>query len=86
MKNSQGVYNNLKNKIYSLGFWDAFGSANLIQTTRPCDSQKQQQQQQQKWCCRIVDFDLPADRRVKLRENKRKDKYPDFARERKKVW
>ena len=31
--------------------------------------------------CRIVDFDVPADNRVKLKESKKRVKYRDFARE-----
>ena len=31
--------------------------------------------------CRIVDFAVPADHRVKLKENEKKDKYLNFARE-----
>ena len=36
--------------------------------------------------CRIVDFAVPADHRVKLKESKKKDKYLDLARELKKLW
>ena len=35
--------------------------------------------------CRIVDFAVPADHRVKLKEREKKDKYLDFARELKKL-
>ena len=31
--------------------------------------------------CHIVDFDVSADHRVKLKENKKRDKYLDLARE-----
>ena len=36
--------------------------------------------------CKIVDFAVSADHRIKLKECKKKDKYLDFARELKKVW
>ena len=36
--------------------------------------------------CRIVDFAVPADHRVKLKESEKKDKYLDLARELKKLW
>ena len=36
--------------------------------------------------CRIVNFAVLADHRVKLKENEKKDKYPDLARELKKLW
>ena len=47
---------------------------------------KQQQQQQQKRTFKIVDFAVPADHRVKLKENEKKNKYPDLARVLKKLW
>ena len=36
--------------------------------------------------CRIVDFTVPADHRVKLSEVEKRDKYLDLARELKKLW
>ena len=33
-----------------------------------------------------MDFAVPADHRIKLKESKKKDKYLDFARELKKLW
>ena len=36
--------------------------------------------------CKIVDFAVPADHRVKLKENEKKDKYHDHARELEKLW
>ena len=36
---------------------------------------------QKKRTCKIVDFAVPADHRVKLKENEKKDKYLDLARE-----
>ena len=66
----------------SLGFRDTNRSPNLSQTTRFSDSQ----QQQQKRTCRIVDFAVPNDHRMKLKERKKKDKYLDLAREMKKLW
>ena len=36
--------------------------------------------------CKIVDFAIPADHRIKLNEYKMKDKYLDLARELKKLW
>ena len=35
--------------------------------------------------CKIVDFDAPADHRIKLKECEKKDKYLDLARELKKT-
>ena len=36
--------------------------------------------------CKIVAFAVPADHRVKLKENEKKEKYLDLARELKKLW
>ena len=36
--------------------------------------------------CKIVDFAVPADHRIKLKECEKKDKYLDFERELKKLW
>ena len=40
----------------------------------------------QKRICKIVDFAVPADHRIKLKECEKKDKYLDLARELKKLW
>ena len=36
--------------------------------------------------CKIVDFSVPADHRIKLKECEKKDKHLDLARELKKLW
>ena len=36
--------------------------------------------------CKIVDFTVLADYRIHLKEFEKKDKYPDLARELKKLW
>ena len=41
--------------------------------------------QQKKITCRIVDFAIPVDLQIKLKESK-KDNYIDLARELKKLW
>ena len=40
----------------------------------------------EKRICKIVDFAVPADHRIKLKECEKKDKYLDLARELKKLW
>ena len=60
------------------GFWYTNGSPNLGQKTRPYRNR------QKKRTCRIEDFAVPADDRVKLKESEKKDKYVDF--ELKKPW
>ena len=66
--------------LTSQGFWDTNGSPYLGQTTRPSDSQPKQRSY------RIVDIAVPADDRVRLKENEKRDKYLDLARELKKLW
>ena len=36
--------------------------------------------------CKIVDFTVPADQRMKLKENEKKNNYLEIARELKKIW
>ena len=36
--------------------------------------------------CKIVDFAVPADHKIKLKECEKKEKYIDFAKELKKLW
>ena len=47
--------------------------------TRPCNQQK-------KRTCRIVNFAVAADHRVKLKESKKKNKYLELFKELKKLW
>ena len=61
--------------------WHKNGSPNLVQTTGPYNNQ-----QQKKRNCKIVNFALPADHRVKLKEREKKDEYLDLAWELKKLW
>ena len=62
-----------------MGLWHTHGLSNLGQKTRPYKNQ-----QQKKRICKIVDFAVPADHRIKLKECEKKDKYLDLARELKK--
>ena len=59
-----------------MGRWRTDGSPNLSQKTKPDNNQ-----QPRKRICRIVDFAVPADHRIKLKEYDKKDKYLDLARE-----
>ncbi len=45
-----------------------------------------QQKKKKKKICKIVDFAVPADHRIKLKECEKRDKYLDLARELKKLW
>ena len=56
----------------------------VIRMTWPRDSQQQKKKendQQQKKTCRIVNFDVPADHRVKLKESEKRNNYLDLSRE-----
>ena len=64
----------------SLGFWDTNGSPNLGQITRPRYNHKKKRTR------KIVNFAVPVDKRVKLKESEKKDKYQDLGRELKKLW
>ena len=59
-----------------MGLWHTHGSPNLAQKNRPNNNQ-----QKKKRICEIVDFAVPADHRIKLKECEKKDKYLDLARE-----
>ena len=60
----------------SLGFWDTSRSPNSSREPRPCDQRKKKER-----TCRIVDFSVSADHRVKIKGNENRDKYVDLARE-----
>ena len=64
-----------------MGLWYTNGSPNLSQKTRPYNNQKKKK----KKICKIVDFAVPANHRIKLKECEKKDKYFDLARELKKL-
>ena len=61
----------------SLRFIDTDGSLNLGQTTRPSDSQQERGGGER--TCRIVDFAVMANHKVKLKENEKRFKCPDLA-------
>ena len=47
---------------------------------------KKKKEKKKKRICKIVDFTVPADHRINLKESEKKDKYLDLARELKKLW
>ena len=79
-----------------LGFWDISRSPNLSLTTKPNNGPKKKKKKKEKKrkkkkekkkrTCRIVHFAVPADHRVKLRENEKRNKYQVLSRELKKPW
>ena len=62
---------------------------NLGQKTRPYNNQQQKKEkkkEKKKKTCKIVNFAVPADHRIKLKECEKRDKYLDLSRELKKLW
>ena len=47
---------------------------------------KKEKKKKKKRICKIVNFAVPADHRMNLKESEKKDKYLDLARELKKLW
>ena len=60
-----------------MGLWHTDGSPNLSQNFKPYNNQ-----QKRKRTCKIVDFAVSADHRIKLKECEKKD----LASELKKLW
>ena len=68
------------------GLWHTNRSPNLGQKTRPYYNKKKEEKEKKKTTCKIVNFALPADNRIKLKEYEKKNKYLEIARELKKLW
>ena len=66
----------LENDTHKL-LWDF--DIQTVPKTRPYDNQQKKNLQ-------IVDFAVPADHRIKLKECEKRDKYLDIARDLKKLW
>ena len=64
-----------------MGLWHTHRSPNLGQKTRPYNNQ-----QIKKRICKSVDFAVPGDHRIKLKECEKKDKYLDITWELKRLW
>ena len=64
---------NYNNDNKNMGLLHTNGSPNLDQKTRPYSNQ------QKKRTCKIVDFAVPTDHRIKLKEGEKNDKYKDLA-------
>ena len=67
-----------------VGLWYTNGSPHLGPKTRSYNNQ--QKKKKKKKICKIVDFGVPAEHRIKLKESEKRDKYIDLARELKKLW
>ena len=64
-----------------MGLWHTNGSLNIGQKTRPYNNQKKKKKKKKKKkrkkkikrTCKIVDFAVPVDHRIKLKECEKKD-------------
>ena len=65
-----------------MGLWHRHGSLNLGRKTKLNNNQQKKKRE----VAKIVDFAVPADNRIKLKECEKKNKYLDLARELKKLW
>ena len=82
----------LENKTHKL-LWDFdIHTDHLISARRPDlmiinKKKKKKKKRKEKKTCKFVDFAVPADHRIKLKECEKKDKYLNFARElKRKLW
>ena len=70
-----------------MGLWHANRSPNLGQKIRPYNNgQKKKKKKKKTTTWKIVNFPVPADHSIKLKETEKKYKYQDLASESKKVW
>ena len=84
MHNPAPVLENATHKL----LWDFnIQTDHLIPARRPdLIIIKKKKKKKKKRTCKIVDFAVPADHRIKLKECEKKDKYLDLVRELKKLW
>ena len=70
--------------------WDFDVHTDHLISTRRSDlkiyNNQQKKKRKKKRNCKIVDFAVPADHRIKLKACEKKDKYLDLARKLKKQW
>ena len=67
-----------------MGLWHKNVSPNLGQKIRSYNNQEQKKKKKERVrIYKIVDFVVPADHRMKLKECEKKDKYIDLAKEKK---
>ena len=75
----------LKNDSHKL-LWDFNIQADPLIPARRPDLIIIKKKKKKKRICKIVDFAVPADHRINLKESEKKDKYLVLARELKKLW
>ena len=85
MHKTESIQENERHKI----LWDfEIQTDHLVSARRPdvvTVNNKKKKKKKKKRTCRIVDFAVPADHRVKLKESEKRDEYLDLARELKKT-
>ena len=70
-----------------LSLWDFnIQTDHLIPARRPDLIIINKKKKKKKRICKIVDFAVPADHRINLKESEKRDKYLDLVRELKKLW
>ena len=85
MHNSAPVLESDTHKL----LWDFnIQTDHLIPTRRPdlMIIYQKEKKKKRKRTCKIVDFAVPADQKINLKESEKKDKYLDLAGELKKLW
>ena len=83
MHNPAPVLENYTHKLQ----WDFdIHTDQLFSARRPDLIIINKKKQNKKRTCKIVDFALPPDHRIKLKECEKKDKYLDLSRELKNLW
>ena len=75
----------LENDLHKL-LWDFNIQTDHLIPARRLDQIIIYKKKKKKRICKIVNFAVPANHRVKLKECEKKDKYLDLARELKKLW
>ena len=75
----------LENDTHKLRWDFNIQTDHLISARRPDLIIINNNKKKKKKICKIVDFALPADHRIKLKECEKRDKYLDLARELKKL-
>ena len=79
----------LENDVHKLLWGFNIQTDYLIPARRPdliIINNNKKKKKKKKRICKIVDFAVPADHRINLKECEKKDKYLDLARELKKLW
>ena len=80
----------LENDTHKL-LWDVDIQTDHLISARRLDliiikKKKKKKNRKEKKTCKIVDFDVPADHRIRLKKYEKTDKYIELARELKNLW